>query len=372
MSPKKKRLYIIVPIILLIFLAFVYFRVKASMDPANKQPVLKQTVELAPPTKGNITRKLSFTGDILAYQQSNIYTRVSGNIEKMFVDIGSYVPTGKILARIDQSIYTQNVRQTEGLYKQALATLENNKTQYERSQNLFKDGLMAQSDLDNSATAVKVAQAQVDAALANYKNAQTQLDYCDIRAPFSGYITKRLLDPGSYVNANAVTASSTIFILSQIDKVKVMVNVLEKDLPLLDKVIDAQVTTDSYPDKVFTAKINKVSEAFDLNTRTMPVEVDIDNKDLVLKPGMFAKIDLILQSDENVLLLPTESTLKDDQGDYVYMISPQDSVAHKHYIKLGIESDNKDEILSGLTDSDTVVVKGMELIKEGSKVRIGK
>lgn len=372
MNTKKKRFFLIASIIVVVFLVFVYFRLKANLETSNKQPVLKQTVELAPPTRGDITRKLSFTGDIAAFQQSNIYTRVSGNIEKMYVDIGSKVQTGTLLARIDQTIYQQNVRQTEGVYKQAVATLENNKTQYERNKDLFKEGLISQSDLDNSMTSVKVAQAQVDAAQANYKNAQTQLDYCGIRAPFSGYITKRLLDPGSYVTANAVTSSSTIFILSQIDKLKVMVNVLEKDLPLLGKVIDAKVTTDSYPEDVFTAKVNRISEAFDLNTRTMPVEVDIDNKDRILKPGMFAKIDLVLQSDENVLLLPTQCTLKDDQGDYVYMVSPQDSVAHKHYVKLGIESDNKDEIISGLTDSDKVVVLGMELIKEGSKVRIGK
>jgi RND family efflux transporter MFP subunit len=371
MNSKKKRFYLITSIILLVFLVFIYFRLKANLETSGRQPVYKQTVELAPPARGDITRKLSFTGDILAFQQANIYTRVSGNIEKMYVDIGSYAPAGKTLARIDQTLYLQNVRQTEGLYKQALATLENNKTQFERNKDLFKQGLISQSDLDNSETSVKVAQAQVDATLANYKNAQTQLDYCDIRAPFSGYITKKLLDPGSYITANAVTSSSTIFVLSQIDKLKVMVNILEKDLPLLDKIIDARVTTDSYPDQVFTAKVKRISEAFDLSTRTMPVEINIDNRNLLLKPGMFAKIDLILQSDENVLLLPNECTLKDDQGDYVYMVSP-DSVVHKHYIKLGIESDNKDEILSGLTDSDKVVVLGMELIKDGSKVRIGR
>jgi RND family efflux transporter MFP subunit len=346
-------------------------RVKDISDPSSNQRVLAPSVQISSPGREKMFRKLSFTGDIIAIQQANIYSRVSGNIEKMYVDIGDYVQKGKVLANVDETIYVQNVRQTESVYKQSQATLANNKITYERNQQLYERGLLAKSDQDNSKTAVDVAQAQTDAALANYKNAQTQLTYCRITAPFSGYIVKRLLDPGTYITANAPTANSTIFVLAEIDKLKVLVNILEKDLPLLSSVKEAQVTTDAYPDEVFTANVRSISESFDLSTRTMAAEVDIQNKNLLLKPGMFAKIDLILEEKDSALVLPVETLLHDDQGKYVFAVN-KDTVVNKRYVQTGIEENNKDEIISGISDQDKIVTVGQQLIKDGMKVRITK
>jgi RND family efflux transporter MFP subunit len=371
MAPRKKRLYIIGSAVLIIILVLLYFRIKDINDPSSKQRVLPPSVELASPTREKMTQKLSFTGDILAIQQANIYSRVSGNIEKMYVDIGDYARKGQVLANIDETIYEQNVRQTQGLYKQAMATLENNKITYERNQQLYERGLLSKSDLDNSETAVKVAQAQSDASLANYKNAQTQLAYCKITAPFSGYITKKLIDPGTYVTANSPTSNSTIFVLADIDNLKVLVNVLEKDLPLLSQIKKAQLTTDSYPDEVFTARVRAISESFDLNTRTMPIEIDIENRNQLLKPGMFAKIDLILEEKDSTLAIPSQCLMQDSEGKYVFGVN-KDSVVYKRYVKIGFEQDNKDEIVSGLTDQEKIISVGQQLVKDGMKVRLTK
>lgn len=357
--------------ILLAVLLLVYIRLKANLDASTKGPLPRPSIQLSAPERTTIEKKLEFNGDILAIQQANIYSRVNGNIKKIYVNLGDFVRTGQLLAEIDKAMYIQTVKQNEGLYKQAKATYENNKINYERNQELIDKGLISQSDLDNSRTTMEVSQAQMESALANYTNAQTQLSYCDIRAPFSGYITKRLLDPGTYVSTGGQNQNTILFTLSDISQLKVMVNVLEKDLQLLNQIEDAVIKTDAYPDEEFYGTLRATSGALDLSTRTMPTEIDIENKKGLLKPGMFAKVELILKRAENILTLPSQCVLKDDKGSYVYSVS-KDSVAFKKYVQLGIQDNNTYEISEGLGDSDKVVSSGQELLNEGTRVKIVK
>lgn len=257
MSKKKKWIIIISFVFIFIFAFFVYYRISENIKASQKQTRAPQTVELIQSEREDITSELSFSGDILAVQQTNIYSRVTGNIQKIYVDIGDYVHTGKLLALIDQSTFVQSVKQTEGLLNQAKASLENNKVYFERLRVLYEKGLTSKGDLDNSETLVKVTEAQVQTAEANYNNARLQLGYCSISAPFSGYITKRFLDQGSLVSSGT---SNSIFILSNISKLKIMVSVLEKDIPLLENVKDVTVKTDAYPNEVFTGKFRKISQ----------------------------------------------------------------------------------------------------------------
>jgi RND family efflux transporter MFP subunit len=368
MSKKKKWAIIISLVLVLVFAFFVYYRISENLKAAQKQNKPPQTVEIIQPERGDIASELAFSGDILAVQQTNIYSRVTGNIQKIYVEIGDYVNSGKLLAQIDPSTFIQSVKQNEGLLNQAKANLENNKVNYERLLVLYDKGLTAKGDLDNAQTLVKVSEAQIQTAEANYSNARLQLGYCNISAPFSGYITKRFLDQGSLVSSGT---SNSIFILSNISKLKIMVSVLEKDIPLLEDVKDVTVKTDAYPDKEFTAVFRKISQSVDISTRTMPVEVDIDNHDNLLKPGMFARVELVLDKHNGVLIVPLQCVRKDDNGSFIYSVT-EDFTAVKKYVQTGLQSNNKIEIESGLNDSDKVISVGQELVKENSKVKLSK
>ena len=328
-------------------------------------------VVVATGQRGSISKTIQFTGDIDAYQTANIYPKVSGNLEDEFANIGDYVRKGQMLALIDTTIYSQNVGQARGTYMQAQATLTNAKITYERNKSLLDQNLIAKQDLDNAETAYKVAQAQEVANEANYKNAVTQLGYCKIVVPFDGYITRRYFDPGVYVAASTNSQGSTLFLLSEIQKVKIMVNVLEDDVQYLGNITTADVTVDAYPNQIFKGRITRVSQQFDLATRTMPVEVDLDNSQHLLKPGMFANINLVLAQKNNVLILPTQDIMKDDSGSYVYTLS-KDSTVKKAYVKIGISQDNRNEILSGITDSDKILTVGQDLVNNGMKVRVAR
>ena len=160
---------------------------------------------------------------------------------------------------------------------------------------MLDQNLISKQDYDNAKTAFDISVAQKEAANANFTNAVTQLGYCKITAPFSGNITKRFFDAGAYVTASSSSPGSNLFMLMDIDNLKSMVNIPEKDVPLLNKVIDVDVVADALPGKVFKAKLKKISESVDLATRTMAVEIDIDNSARLLKPGMFATISLIFE-----------------------------------------------------------------------------
>jgi membrane fusion protein, multidrug efflux system len=365
---RNKKIVTISAIVLFI-VVIILVKVATTSKAGRGNPI--PAVETGKIQRGEIVNSETLTGDILPIQQADIYSKVSGNIENIFVDIGDRVQRGQLLALIDTTIYSSNARQVEANYYQAKVNYENNKLTYERNQKLSEENLIAKQDLDNSKTAMNASAAQMDAAQASYSNALTQLGYCKVSAPFSGYITKRNFDAGAYIAGSGNTQNSSLFTLMNVEQLKSIVNVPENDVPMLDSIVDIQVAADALPGKIFKAKLKKISESVDLSTRTMAVEIDIENASKMLKPGMFASITLVWNKKENAMILPNEVVLNDDQGDYVYTVN-QDNIVNKEYVKVGIRQNNKYEILSGINENQRIVFVGQTLIKNQMKVRIVK
>jgi membrane fusion protein (multidrug efflux system) len=371
MKPNKKRTYLILIVVSIIIIIAVVLKVKNYMDQSSRRPQITPNVVLANPAKKAISNFISLTGDVNADQQANIYSRVSGNIEKVFVDIGQYVQRGQILAIIDSTLYAQNARQAQGLYAQAEANYQNAKMNYERNDKLFGQNLIAKQEVDNSKTAYEVAKAQKEAQLASYKNALTQLTYCRITAPFAGYITKRFLDAGAYVTASTTSASSTLFVLMDIGKVKILANLPERNISILGNVKEADVKVDAFKDRFFKGFIARTSEAVDPSTGTMQLEIDVNNSDRILKPGMFATVTFLLEKKEDALTLPLNVVLNDDKGNFVYKFNP-DSTVSKVSVKTGLKEVSIVEILEGIGINDKIVVVGQTMIKDKMKVKVAR
>jgi membrane fusion protein, multidrug efflux system len=367
MSTKKKSVYLI--IIIAIVLAFVALKIATSTTEKRGAP--QPVVVKGNAQKGEIVNSLSFTGDIVPVQQAAIYSKVSGNLEKIFVDIGSVVSQNQVLAIIDTTIYAQNLKLANANYLQADVTYKNNKLTYERNKKLFEQNLIARQDLENSKTTMDASMAQREAAYANYSNSLTQLGYCKVTAPFSGTITKRFFDQGAYINASGSSPNSSLFILMNVSQLKSYLNIPEKNVPLLDRVTGIQVTADALPNVIFKAGIKKISNAVDLTTRTMQIEIDIENSNKMLKPGMFANITMILDKKENALILPNQVVQDDDKGNFVYVLK-KDSTVEKRYVQIGIKQDTKYEVLSGITENDPLVFIGQSLVRDKMKVKIAK
>ena len=362
-----KKTYIIIAVALVAGLLGygVYARIQSTA--AKQRVVQPPLVQVKNPVVMDFQQKLVYNGDVMPIEQANIFSRVSGNIERMYVNIGDYVHAGQTLALIDTTLYAAQVRQNSALLAQANASLINAEATLKRSKELFDQKLIAQQDLDNAEAAQRTAKAQVDAQQAALDNAQITLRYCWLNSPYNGYITKRLLDPGVYVVVSPV-GNSTLYILQDMDKVKIYIYAQERDVPLLANINEATVTLDAYKDKVFHGVVSRTSNSLDLTTRTLTLEVDIDNADHFIKPGMFATVTFIAATHPNAVVIPVEALQTDDQGQKsVFRVV--DGKAQKANVRIGLQSNNLVEIVSGLTPSDNVIVLGQDQAKEGAPVR---
>jgi len=307
-------------------------------------------VQVELPQREVVIYKLVFTGDVLPIQQANVYSKVTGNIDRIVAEMGTYAKENQLLALIDTTELAQQ-------FQQASATYENAKMNYERTKELSEQNLVAKQDLDNADASMKVAKA-------NYENAKTRLGYAWVKAPFPGFVTKRYFDAGSLVTSN----NSVLFMLMGLDSVKIIVNVLEKDVSLVANGRKAVVSVDAYPGREFHGVITRFSGAVDLSTRTMETEIDIPNHDHLLKPGMYANVALILDEHKDALTVPSQALLKDERGSYVF--SADNRIAIRKNVNAGIEQNARTEILSGLEGKENIVTIGQQFLKDSSKVII--
>jgi membrane fusion protein (multidrug efflux system) len=324
-----------------------YLRGDSSADQRRQTAPM---VRLEQPRQETILDELQFTGDILPIQQASIYSKVNGNLDNVSVDIGSPVRAGQLLAMIDTTELFQQ-------YQQAAATYENARLAFQRNKELIDQNLIARQDLDNADAAMKVAKSM-------FETAQTKLGYASITAPFAGVITKRYLDQGANVTSN----NTILFMLMDMTAMKIIIPVQEKDLPRVAKGKKALIRVDAYPGQTFEGIATRLSQAVDLTTRTMDVELDIPNQDKLLKPGMYANVTLVVGEQKNGLTLPTMSLAKDEQGTYLFVV--EGSTARRRAVTPGRENNGRTQVVSGLSVNDKVVTVGQQFVKDGGPVTI--
>ena len=347
----KKNLKFVLPVVILLASVLAY-KILTRDDAASTRRQNIPLVKTSPPVRQTMQYVLQFTGDMIPVLQANIFSKVSGNLERVYVDMGTQVRRNQLLALIDTTeLYQQ--------YQQAAATYQNAKITYERTKELVEQNLVSNQEIDNADAAMKISKA-------NFETARTRLGYAGITAPFAGYITKRFLDPGALVSSN----NSILFTLMDLNMMKVVINVLEKDIPLITLGKKAVITVDAFPGKEFYGSVTRYSEAVDLSTRTMAVEIDIPNSGHTLKPGMFANVSLVVDVHQNALTLPSDAILNDNTGTFVFVAASD--TARRLNVKAGLEQSARTEILSGLDGSELVITTGQQFVKDGRPISIQK
>jgi membrane fusion protein (multidrug efflux system) len=370
-------------ILVLALIALVGLRLVSSGAKKDLRKERVISVGTMSPVRKHLDVRLIYTADIQPYQQVNIFSRVDGYIAKIHVDRGDYVKADQLLVEVDHTDYVHAVNRAKANLVAARAnvvsqeaTIHNAKLNLDRMRTLIRDQYVAQQDADNAQAAYEVAVAQVDSLRAQVhqmevalQQAETNLTYSYIRAPFAGYVSVRNLDAGAFVSGSTgstSTFSRGILILDDIATVRVLVDVVEKDVPLVKIGQPAELRADAYPSRLFTGKVTRVVHALDRTTRTMKVEVDIPNQDRALKGGMFARVELLVGVHANALQIPIDAVTRLETDQYVYTV--QDGKARKVPVVLGIQSDGLIEIVKGLTGTEPVIVSGKDLVTDGVKV----
>jgi RND family efflux transporter MFP subunit len=333
------------------------------------------TVELAPVVHAEVNRELAVVGNLIGDQTVSVVPKTAGRLEQISVKLGDRVNRGQRIAKIEDQEILEQVKQAEAAAEVAKATirqreadLELAKTNVERSRNLFQRQLLPQQTLDDAEAKYQSAQAALDLARAQNTQSQSRLDELRINlqntiitSPVNGFVARRTADPGAFVSANA-----PIVDVVDIVHVRLVANIVEKDLRQIGVGDFARVEVDAFPGESFMGRIARVSPVLDPATRTAPLEVEIPNDQYRLKPGMYARVGIITESHPHALVVPTNALVDANGTRGVYLAV--NNVAQFHPVKVGIEGNERTEVLDGVAEGDRVVTTGAAGLRNGDPI----
>jgi len=361
---------VVVGIILVVLLGITAYRIvggKRGARGIRGGDAEKPVVELAGVESGTVRRVLSATGNVEAKSEVKVFSKVSGRIEALAVDVGDPIGKQSIIAQIERQEIALRAKQAEaGLYA-ARVSLDNLEAEKERTERLFAKGSVSQQKRDGIEAQYKTAQAQVRQAEAALALAREELANATVRAPIPGLVAERLVDVGTMVGP-----SLALITMVQMDTVKAVVDVTEKDVGQIRLGIPAEVEVDAYLDTAFEGHVVSISPVVDRGSRTAKVEIEIPNRDHRLKPGMFADVTLVLEIRKNVPLIPQAALVTEvRQGKStaaVFVVEGGKAVERE--IRVGLANDDRIEVLGGLETGEQVVVAGQHYLKGGEEVEI--
>jgi membrane fusion protein (multidrug efflux system) len=316
-------------------------------------------VQTAQPKRGPISRKITLPATIAPYQQATLYAKVAGYLKTIPVDKGDVVKKGDLLAEIE-------VPELLADKAKFAAELQVAEVDYKRVQNAQKKApdLVVPQTVDD-------AKAKFDVARANQERNETLLSFTRITAPFSGVITKRLVDPGAFIPAatsGSAAQTAALLTLMDFDTVRVQVAIPEPDVPLIKEGLPATVTVTELPGKNFDAKITRYSHALDDSTKTMLAEIEIPNENHELRPGMYATATISIEHKDDALLIPAEALVVEKVRKSVFTIV--DKKAKKVPVKIGFSDADSVEILDGLSPDKPVITVGKQNLNDGQPVGV--
>lgn len=339
-------------------------------------PRLPMTVELAAVKRGDMSESISVVGNLIGAATIEAVPKVSGRLEAVSVRMGDRVSRGQRLAKVEDHEILEQVKQAQASFDVSAATIRQREadlklaqTNLDRSRNLFERQLIPRQTFDDTDARYQAAAAQLDLAKAQYAQAQARLDELkinlantDINSPVSGFVGKRVLDPGAWVTPNSVFLS-----IVDISVVRLVVNVVEKDLRKINQGMKADVTVDAFPGEKFEGRIAHVAPVLDPATRTAQIEIEVQNANFRLKPGMYAKVDFVVERRENTLVLPANAIVEVGGKKGVFLPGEGD-VARFKPVTIGMSQPDRVEVVEGLEDGTRVVSTGATALREGDRI----
>jgi RND family efflux transporter MFP subunit len=334
------------------------------------------TVEVTKVSRGNVSALLTVVGNLIGEQTVDVVPRAAGRITSISVRLGDRIRRGQLLAKIEDREIVEQVRQAEASHQVAEATIRQREadlnlaqTNVERSRNLFARQLLPKQTLDDAearytsaVAALDLARAQLAQSQARMQELKINLANTNVISPVDGFVSKRNLDVGAMASQNQPVAS-----VVDISSLRLVTNVVEKDLKAVNVGDRAQVEVDAFPGEKFSGRIARLSPVLDPSTRTAQMEIEILNPQFRLKPGMYARVDLTVEDKQNVLVVP-KIALVDSQGERGVYQPSEDGRAKFKAVKVGIENNDQAEILEGLTDGEVIVSTGAGALRRDDQL----
>jgi RND family efflux transporter MFP subunit len=342
---------------------------KGSTVRAETADLVVPTVSVIRPVRVAAARELVLPGDAEPYNSAPIFARTNGYLKTWSVDIGTHVKQDQVLAVIATPEIDQQLEQARGTLAVGEANLHLTESTANRYTELLKTHAVSQQDVDNAVGAFHAGRATVDANRASVRQLEQLQSFEQVRAPFDGVITARNAQLGQLVNSGSSTTPQTeLFHVVQIDKLRVYVKVPEASSQHATPGITADVTLASIPGSHFTARLVRTANAIDPTTRTLLVELEVDNPTGTLLAGSYAEVHFQIGADRDVFTLPVETLIFRKEGLQVATVSNSHVVMKP--VTPGHDFGDHLEIAQGLDGNESVVVNPPDFLSAGDEVRI--
>ena len=353
---------------------------KKILPPQGTKARVKVQVNVVKVRRGDIYSPIMATGTILPQEESRVGAKISGRIEKIFVDDGDEFEKEDILVRLDQKdflIVEKRVKAELAVVRASLREAElhlgNLSREKERLARLYERKVISQQKYDDINTSCRMAAARVDLtaarlleADANLSMAKQQLRDSVIRAPFSGVVAKKFSNEAEIVSS--VMPSRPILWLMKIDRVKVEVEIPDVKMMVVRKGTPVDVKIDALPGKLFEGNVSRVNAMVDPISRNFKVETDIPNSEHMVKPGMFARITVKTDVVKGTIIVPQKALVVDDAGNDAVLVLNDNNEAVIKKVTVGVSNANMVEIRDGLKVGEKVIVTGNYGLEEGTGV----
>ena len=344
----------------------------------ERRALAKETESLAVPSVLVIQPKseppqedLVLPSTLQAYIESPIYARTNGYLERWYKDIGSRAQKGELLADIETPEVDQELMQARAVRNQAEAQLNLAKTSAERWDTLRKMDAVAQQETDERSSGYTQAQAALASATANVRRLEQLESFKHIYAPFSGVITKRNTDIGALINAGNSGTNQELFVMAQIDPIRVYVDVPEIDAPAVRTNLKATIELPAFPGRSFSGRVARTADAIDPGTRTLRTEIDVPNRDGQLLPGSYAQAHFGAKVATVRMSVPVNALLFRAEGPRAAVVG-SDGKVHLKAVVIGRDYGTDVEILSGLDPGENIVLNPSDSLEDGQTVHVVK
>lgn len=337
-----------------------------AREQQQKNAIDTPAVTLVTIKKGKLNSVIAMPGELIPYQQVDLYAKINSYVKKLFADVGSQVHQGQLLAVLEAPEINSQLVGAQSRIKQQQAVYFASKATYDRLYNTSKTpGTVSQNDLEQAEAKKNSDLANVEAAKSAYKEVSANLGYLEIRAPFDGVITARNVNLGAYVGPGG-RGSDPLFVLQDQKRLRLVVSVPENYTGGLSNKNEVTFTVEALPNQKFTAQVKRLAGALDEKLRSERLEMDVYNNDKKLLPHMYAQVDVPLPSRDSAFIVPKTAVVTSTEK--VFVIRVNNKHAEWVDVKKGFQSGDQMEVYGNLKPGDSVVKQATDEIRNGTVV----
>ena len=350
--------------------------VVAALAPACSRPATEEAAAEVPTivagtgkvARQDVARILTLRGTIAARPNDDvrISALVSGRLIAVRAAEGDAVREGQIVAEIDSRPLEDQQRQAQATLAQAAAKLENARLNLPRTERLLERGIAAAKEVEDARTELAAAQAGVEEAQAALNTATLQVSRAKVASPISGIVVKRLVSVGEQVDG---TAAQPILEVANIDEVELAANLPSEQLSRVRVGEQVTIVPDAYAGRAFPGTVIAIAPAIDAITNAALARIRVPNADHLLKIGMFAQARVVVEEHKGALVVPPSAVVRDESGQAALYVVTGES-AERTAVTIGIETPEAAEVVSGVSDGQTILISAVHGL--GEKVRLGR